>query len=138
MIRPHIHPLSPEYQKGLIKLLAECGYPEAASHTWDPKRSLVAVKDGEVVGFATVIYDGSHFGAVDWVIVTPKLRSMGIGIFLLMQAIRVLQGKGITNIQIMTRKPEVIDMVTRLGFGETEHSYRSFVLDTSKDRPTHA
>jgi predicted N-acetyltransferase YhbS len=94
-------PIIPEDYEAVRKFLSEVGWQERVS---DParfvhmlrntSRSIVAVDDGRVVGFARALCDEASNGYISMVAVAPHMRGRGIGRELVRQLIK--DDKGVT------------------------------------------
>ncbi len=138
MIRPQIIPYSEEYADQLERLLKVANWPHEFKRVKTDFMYL-ALHDGMVVGFAAGYHDGGAWGSVDWVLVSPEIKFMGVGYFLFKYSIEALRKMGATHIQGYTRKPDVAEYMERLGFMETDlYKVYEKTYDPPEDSSTHS
>lgn len=94
MIRPQLATITPAVLPGLHLLFDACNTPVAKEWEFNPQRTIVALHNGEVVGFLASWWDGQPVAWIDMLLVLPKYRGQGIGAFLgyTMEAILRQQG----------------------------------------------
>jgi hypothetical protein len=116
MIRPKIVHLSEEHRSGLAEMLCEAGNGFAVTAEWpfNPKRSLVALHNGEVVGFISIWHDGQPSAWVDSLVVKQKYQ--GIGIFLCLAAEALALQLGARYIRALAYRDEWTQHLLRAGF----------------------
>ena len=82
---------------------------------------VVAVADGEVVGFAEpklVKIGGRVIGNILWIAIRPELRRKGVGLILVEECIKILSSDGASEIFVSVERdnPPAFAMFARAGF----------------------
>ena len=93
--------------------------------TFSPNQFLLAVYEGEVVGYCQ--YEGEHFGPFG---VAQGFQSRGIGTVLLGWALRSMAQQGLHNAWVLWTGEDVARLYARFGFKES----RRFAI-LHKDEP---
>jgi len=104
---------------------------------------LVSEVDGKIVGTAggyivrpTSNVDGEHFGFIEFLIVDPSYRRLGIGGALLKELITRLAFKGVNEIclEVDPRNEAAVNLYSKFGF-TTSYAVMQLTLNPSKDEP---
>lgn len=101
-----------EYQDDLL------AHPDAIEVPVEPDGSLhirVAVRDGQLVGFATVVPSSPGVGELDGLFVEPDFMRRGIGRVLIDDAVQNARADGVERIEV-TANPRALGFYTRLEF----------------------
>jgi ribosomal protein S18 acetylase RimI-like enzyme len=91
---------------------------------------LVAVREGEVVGFLTIVRRFDEAAEITWMAVRSDLRRLGIGRALLARLVERLAAEGRRMLLVLTVSPSDPGPEPDEGYGSTRSFYRSngFVL----------
>jgi ribosomal protein S18 acetylase RimI-like enzyme len=88
---------------------------------------LVHDHEDEPCGTVQGIQDGEFTGAIQNLGITPEHRGLGLGTFLLMQAMRGFQEKGLklAYLEVTARNTGAVRLYERLGFHRTKTVYKA-------------
>lgn len=78
----------------LTVLFTACNVAFAGNWAFNPQRTLVALEDGQVVGFVASWWDGQPIAWVDMLLVHPKYRNGRVGseLCLMVEALLLAEG----------------------------------------------
>ena len=75
----------------------------------------VAVRDGELVGFATVLPVSASVGELDGLFVAPELMRGGVGRLLVEDAVAIARDQGMVRLEV-TANPRALGFYEKVGF----------------------
>lgn len=120
MIRPTIVPITPALLPGLHQLFDDCNQSHVKGWQFNPRRCMLAVWKGEVVGFVASWWDGQPFAWIDLLLVAPKYRGQGVGVRLAGTMEALLCGEGVKSIRcVLDEDGEFAELLDRAGFTRT-------------------
>lgn len=75
----------------------------------------VAVREGELIGFATVLAVSPAAGELDGLFVAPELMQSGVGRLLVEDAVALARVQGMTRLEV-TANPRALGFYEKVGF----------------------
>ena len=75
----------------------------------------VAVREGQLVGFATVLPVSAAAGELDGLFVAPELMRIGLGRVLVEDAVAIARDRGMTRLEV-TANPRALEFYEKVGF----------------------
>lgn len=113
--------LTAEQEQQLQHLWTAWDAEPPAPSVWNAGLSLVALHDGQVVGFIAATHGGQPFAYIDMAIVREDMRGRGIGVLLLLEIERRLYDLGVRCTRIVSRSgSQAASIVSRLGWEPLE------------------
>ena len=118
MITPVLTQLRPDHQDDLAFLFKVCGSEFDPTQPFNPDTSLIAIHEGQIVGFITAWIDDQPYAWVDVFLVHPDFRRGVVGFHLASAMRAIILEKGARAIRCASENGELTAMLKRIGFTE--------------------